>query len=72
MHIYPRASGPLICIVDDNDTARWVADAALIAAAPELLAACERVVERWETHDGQMNRIDDVLAVIAKAKGETK
>ena len=45
------------------------ANVRLMAAAPDLLAACERVVERWETHDGQMNRIDDVLAAIAKAKG---
>lgn len=41
MHAYPRASGPLVCVVDDNDDTRWPADSALIAAAPDLLAALE-------------------------------
>jgi hypothetical protein len=33
-----------------------------------LLSACERVLERWETHDGQMNHVDDVRAAVGAAR----
>lgn len=69
MHAYPRASGPLVCIVDDNDNSRWPADAALIAAAPDLLAFAELVAETF----GSSSPIaDDARAAIAKAKGGAK
>lgn len=52
-----------------------VANARLIAAAPELLEAAERVVERWDSpawkdqpHTGVF--IYQLRAAIAKAKGE--
>jgi hypothetical protein len=40
----------------------------LASAVHLLLAACERVLERWETHDGQMNHVDDVRAAVAAGK----
>jgi hypothetical protein len=36
-------------------------------AAPALLAACQMVVERWETHDGQIRDIKLVRDAIAQA-----
>ena len=33
----------------------------------DLLAACERVLERWDTHDGQMNHVDDVRDAVKRA-----
>ena len=69
MHAYPRASGPLVCVVDDNDNARWPADSALIAAAPDLLEACEEMIEHAKA--AGMN-VTKMRAAIAKAKGETK
>jgi len=49
------------------------ADACLIAAAPDLLAACELAVaemtETWPDGDWQSN-FDTIRAAIAKAKGE--
>lgn len=33
-----------------------------------LLSACERVLERWETHDGQMNHVNDIRAAVDLAK----
>ena len=50
------------------------ANANLIAASPDLLAACEGLVD-WvdpnEAMDGLHRQIDDARAAIAKAKGKT-
>ena len=51
-----------------------VANLNLMVTAPELLAACEGLVD-WvdpnEAMDGLHRQIDDARAAIAKAKGET-
>jgi hypothetical protein len=47
-----------------------MANARLIAAAPALLAFAERVLARWHSHDGQLDRIDDALAALAAATGK--
>jgi hypothetical protein len=56
--------------LQDNElhSCRTDTRSSLEAAAPALLAACERVLERWETHDGQMNHVDDIRAAVAAAK----
>lgn len=55
----------------------WQANARLIAAAPELLAALESMVDMFERHidgrpgpDDAAARWDDARAAIAKARGE--
>lgn len=70
MHAYPRASGPLVCVVDDNDNSKWPADAALIAAAPDLLAACEVLLDAVARGDHKDKALRTARAAIAKAKGE--
>jgi len=40
----------------------------LSAVNRALLSACERVLERWDTHDGQMNHVNDVRSAVAAAK----
>lgn len=69
MHASPRSSGPLVCVVDDNDDDRWPADSALIAAAPDLLAACERLLDAVERGDHKAKAVDAARAAIARAKG---
>ncbi|NBW18789.1 MAG: hypothetical protein EBR82_63525 [Caulobacteraceae bacterium] len=48
-------------------------DMRLIAAAPELLAACKRLLPLWEEaigwEDDYMDMADDARAAIAKAEG---
>lgn len=47
------------------------ANARLIAAAPELLAACKMVVERvLESDQVTLEELDQVKAAIAKAEGK--
>jgi hypothetical protein len=57
----PRTYGPQ----DDED----MANSRLIAAAPELLAACERIAEQL-TEQGFVNQFEGgkLIAAIAKAK----
>lgn len=54
-----------------KDEKQALADACLIAAAPELLAACQAVLDEFPAMDGR--RIESVKAIcraaIAKAKG---
>ena len=48
-----------------------VADAELIAAAPELLAACQSVINWFNSTGGHVLGLSEELeAAIAKAKGE--
>ena len=77
-----------VCMVDcDDETVSeqdLAANARLIAAAPDLLAALEAAIEDIEGHidaaldggasrdwlEGANNRLNAALAAIAKAKGE--
>lgn len=72
------ANGNVVCVVEGGPLRRevTVANAQLIAAAPDLLACLEQMVERHEAlgrpDDGWDGRyIDEAKAAIAKAKGET-
>ena len=59
----------LMAVQDDE---RKVANARLIAAAPELLEALERVAYEFQSYmsdSEQRHTLDDVRAAIAKAKG---
>jgi hypothetical protein len=47
-----------------------IANADLIAAAPELLEACEYTIERLKAVKGKTFPIMPILNAIAKAKGE--
>jgi hypothetical protein len=62
----------LICMLphhpDKKYHARYAANAHLIAAAPDLLAALERIVA---ISDRKHDAWDDAKAAIAKAKGES-
>lgn len=45
----------------------------LMAAAPALLVACERLVESaayWSEHGVPLGIVDDLKAAVAKARGE--
>jgi hypothetical protein len=53
---------------DDMPEAEAEANASLIAAAPELLKAAERVVSRWEKGD-LAEAVRELDAAIATAKG---
>lgn len=59
-----------ICYFYPRENGSDAANARLIAAAPALLSFAERVLARWYTHDGQIDRIDDLLAALATATGE--
>lgn len=61
---------PLASAWDTNEES--VANAHLIAAAPELLEACKMLVEYWMTGaavDGESESADRVRAAIRKATG---
>lgn len=62
--VYSETTGRDVAIVYDG-----AADASLLAAAPELLAACRYVMGRWYSHDGQVCDITPIREAIAKAKG---
>jgi hypothetical protein len=64
-----EAVGAVAFVYGPKDAA-GVANAKLIAAAPALLAACCRVLNRWDSADGQMDRVDDILAAVEAALGE--
>lgn len=62
-----------LAVASGRATDNWdevMANARLIAAAPALKAVCERLLARWHTHDGQIDRIDDLLAALAATTGE--
>ena len=55
----------------------WNANARLIAAAPDMLAACEQALERLEQHHRRLGMygddfraVENLTAAIARAKGE--
>ena len=52
-----------------KDVRRIVADAHLIAAAPDLLAACKQAVKLAGTPHRRAQMIRDLKAAIAKAEG---
>lgn len=63
-----RIDGPRPILSDETEH-----NARMIAAAPELLELCERMIEVIEYNDHKLNVSDlkaDILAAIAKAKGE--
>lgn len=45
-------------------------DARLIAAAPELLDACKRIVRDYENEDITIGAIEDCQSAIRKAEGD--
>lgn len=73
LHTHAKSSGPLVAVVDDNDDRFTEADARLIAAAPELLAACESALRDCrELKGGPVGRTVVALEeAIAKARGAT-
>lgn len=56
------------CLVTTDETVR--ANARLIAAAPDLLAALKAVVESWETGTRWRDEMGRARAAIAKAEGK--
>jgi hypothetical protein len=56
-----------VCSLDWNGTPEWEANARLIAAAPDLLAACKQAAELFEDDEGIAQVL---LAAIANATGE--
>lgn len=59
-----------ICLcMDDADGASAKGNAHLIAAAPELYAACQYIVDAAENGD-EMTAVEMATAALAKARGE--
>lgn len=56
-----------IATVNNPHTDTGAANARLIAAAPALLAVCCRMLSRWDSADGQIGRVDDILAAVEAA-----
>jgi hypothetical protein len=54
-------------VVDDFGTMQ--ANARLMAAAPDLLAACEAIVAGWGHHGGVSRAVEMARAAVAKARG---
>jgi hypothetical protein len=66
------ANGEIVCDCDfPSDPERATANARLIAAAPELLAALQMMCSEWGD-DQDWDGMRQACAVIAKAKGESK
>ena len=67
----PHVKGKWQTVCDINgpwDAKNYKANALLIAAAPELLAACDLVQEAWVNSDIQMSEaVDACLLAIKKA-----
>jgi hypothetical protein len=61
-------------VADRPDEKQALADACLIAAAPDLLAALEDIVQASDANDGDslMHAIQAAQTIIAKAKGEVR
>jgi hypothetical protein len=55
-----------------NGVLPYPADASLIAAAPDLLAACKAMLDLVERHYPDDKRIDSAHAAILKAEGGAK
>ena len=74
-----KCSGPLVAVVDDNDDRVTDADARLIAAAPELLIACEKLVEAQRRADVgatggfdlYVDAVEAAQTALKKVRGET-
>ena len=56
----------------DMTQEEWEANGNLIAAAPELLAACECLVSAADEHDSPIEAIDRARTALRKAKGESQ
>ena len=59
-----------LCSFDDE----WMANAALIAAAPDMYAVLtelEESVDYWSEYDVPIGIIDQIRAAISKARGES-
>jgi len=74
-----RVDGNSICRMDDDAPEQMLANAALIAAAPDLLAACEGMIDLCKTlllkdcgfySPDNNGYIQTARWAIAKAKGE--
>lgn len=60
------ASGQIASVINPHTDA-GAANARLMAAAPALLAVCCRMLSRWDSADGQIDRVDDILAAVEAA-----
>lgn len=64
------------CMLDTDSHpggAEWLEDAAnarLISAAPDLLAACRAILAGWGHQDGVSRAVELARAAVAKATGE--
>ena len=76
-YVREERSGATIALVCDDDghcdaehrhAMPIGANASLIAAAPDLLAACERALANIETNGGGADLADQLRAAIAKAE----
>jgi hypothetical protein len=64
-----RADPVYPCPSKDKLDAEGQANARLIAAAPDMLAACESALERIDGMNEAMHIVDELRSAIAKAKG---
>lgn len=62
-------AGGTIAMIDDTMTG-WQANARLIAAAPDLLAAAEKALQAIEGDWERTREADELRNAIAKAKGD--
>jgi len=69
--VYPEETGKTIAVIPyyDEENSRQKADAALLAAAPDMLQACETAVAQIYNNDPQA-AIATLQNAAKKAKGE--
>lgn len=77
LHILSKASakGRRVCAIQPNPQSEDLANANLIAAAPEMLEALESLLSRVENLDADaraacLKQIDTAKSVLQKARGE--
>lgn len=71
LEIVSRSSPDVVAKVGNRVIAQDVKNALLIAAAPDLLAALELVMDDPQSLDGRPRTYEAVRSAIAKARGES-
>jgi hypothetical protein len=70
IEVFGQGIGVRVASVDGEDLDALEANAALISAAPDLLAALEAILAKLEHYDLYLREVKQARTAIAKARGE--